>query len=148
MVMPGDTACPWRTKFTLLALSEALRDELPQGLDRLLRVGSLGLDEHRRAPAGGEHHDAHDALRVDPPAAAREPDLGLESARDLGELRRGPRVQAELVHDLDFLTGHRSSGRCSCAPPLRRRPSMPAPPPRAAPAGPRRGSSARGSAWE
>jgi hypothetical protein len=57
--------------------------------------------------ASGEHHHAHDAFRVDAPAAAREPDVALEAARHVGELRRGARVQPELVHDLGVRACHR-----------------------------------------
>src|SRR3954465_5688546 len=106
--MPAATAWPCRTKFMggkasrgglLFTLSEAIADQLGESGKRGLGIGTFGLDFHRRALAGGKHHYPHDAFRIPPPPAAREPDLALVAARHVRELRRGARVQAEPVDD-------------------------------------------------
>src|SRR5262245_26806453 len=108
MVMPVETACPCRTKFTAsgsasrftsFAFAELVLDQPEDGGERGVGVLAVGLDLHRAADAGGEHHHAHDALRVDAPAAAREPDLALEAARQLSELGGSAGMQAQLVDD-------------------------------------------------
>src|SRR5262245_8311071 len=116
--MPPETPAPCRVKLAaavwdspgfkvLLLLAEALGDQLAERRHRRVGVLALGLDENAAALARGEHHHAHDALRVHAAAVAREPDLRGEAGRDLGELRRGARVQAELVHDLSLGSSHR-----------------------------------------
>src|SRR6185436_8583214 len=104
--MPADTATPCSTKFTLLPLVELARDQLLQRCERSFGVHPVGLDGDGGAFARGEHHHAHDALRVDAAAVARQPELALVAARDLGQLGRGPRVQAELVDDLYLSARH------------------------------------------
>src|SRR3990172_6335615 len=99
MVMPADTAMPCSAKFTYPPLVELVRDQSLQRGEGRIRVLALGLDRDRGAIAGGKHHHAHDAFRVHPAAAARQPEFALEAARDLGELGRSPRMQAQLVDD-------------------------------------------------
>src|SRR6266850_2718379 len=147
MVVPVETACPWRTKFiaalVLFAFAESIAYKLQDRGERLLGVGAFGLDGYGGALAGGEHHHAHDAFRIDPPLVARDPDLRSERARGLGELRRGARVQAQLVDDFSGGASHRSTGPRSYGRRLRRRRSAPSPPPRRAA---RRGARARAPA--
>src|SRR5258707_13478059 len=139
MVMPVETACPCRTKFIampcpggllLLAFAELIAYQLQDCVDRSLRVGAVRLDRDARALARREHHHPHDAFRVDPAPVARDPDVAGEGARRLRQLRRGARVQAELVDDLRGRARHCSTGRCSCARRRRRRPRAPSPRPR------------------
>src|SRR5204863_5537476 len=66
----------------------------------------LGLDDDRGALAGGEHHHAHDALRVYPAAVARQPELARVAARHLRKLGRGPGMQAKLIDDQHFSARH------------------------------------------
>ena len=78
-----------------------------------------------RALGGGEHHHAHDALCVHPPSVARKPYLALMLAGELGELGRRPRVQAQLVDDLNFPLLHCPDSPAACASRPRRRPKRP-----------------------
>src|SRR5688500_2751945 len=93
------------------ALAELVREELLDLGDRLGLVGAVGFELDRRPQARGEHHHAHDALRVDAPALARDPDRGSEAPGCLRELGGGARVQPELVGDRDALLLHQP--RCS-----------------------------------
>src|ERR1700680_2435707 len=111
MAMPPDTPIPWMVKEQVAAaglmvtvspaLVELVDEQLLDRRERGFLVGALGLQLDRRAQARGEHHHAHDALGVHAPALALDPDAALEPGRRLGELRRGPRVQPELVGDRD-----------------------------------------------
>src|SRR5205814_3965228 len=47
------------------ALAEIIADQRANRRHRLIFVRPVDLEHHLRPPAGGEHHHAHDALRVD-----------------------------------------------------------------------------------
>ena len=79
--------------------------------------GPLGLERHLRALAGGEHHHAHDALGVDAAAVARHRDVALVLRRELRELGRRARVQAELVDDLNLALLHTTGSSSMCSTP-------------------------------
>src|SRR6185369_11212780 len=124
MAMPAETPAPCRVKQASAMAARGGAPAFASGFStalvlvgsftlagsfafaELVRVGALGLDHDGGALAGGQHHHAHDALGVHAPAVARQPDLARELARGLGELGRGPRVQAQLVDDLSFRLGH------------------------------------------
>ena len=61
---------------------------------------------------------------------AREPDLALKSACDVGELRRGARVQAEAIDDCGIHARHQGIDPSSYGRRLRRRRKPRASPPR------------------
>ena len=68
----------------------------------LLGVIPFGDDDELNASAGGERQDAHDALAVGTCAAAFEPNLGAESARDLNQCAGGAQMNAKIVGDANF----------------------------------------------
>ena len=105
----------------LSPLPELVGEELLQRVHRGLLVVAVGLDLDRRAHARGEHHHAHDALRVHAPAVAGEPDAAAEPGGELRELGRGARVQSELVHDGHVLLDHAGPAFCG----MRATPSTP-----------------------
>ena len=74
----------------------------PAPARRLVSTSTVAAD------AGGQHHHAHDALGIDAAVAAREPDLAGIAARELGELGRGARMQAQLIAD-----GHGCLDHCA-----------------------------------
>src|ERR1700682_6151146 len=123
IAMPPDTPMPCIVKQTLegtarmpsgimalLALVELVAEELLDGGARRFLVGPVGFQLDRGAQPRGEHHHAHDALRVHAPPVARDPHRALELGGHLRELGRGARVQAQLVGDLDGALDH---GRAS-----------------------------------
>ena len=56
-----------------------------------------------RSLAGGQHHQAHDALSVDLLPVPFDPDFAFVTVADLDEHRRGTSVQTEPVQNGDFL---------------------------------------------
>src|SRR5438128_12309738 len=90
----------------LFGLVELVGKELFDGGEGGLLVGAIGLQLDGGAQARGEHHHAHDALRIHAPPVARDPHAALEFRRRLRELGRGARVQPELVADLDRALDH------------------------------------------
>src|SRR5688572_5945810 len=89
-----------------LAFAELVGEELLDRVDGLGLVRALGLQFDRAPDARGEHHHAHDALRVHAPAVARDPYPALVARGRLRELGRRTRVQAELVGDRDGALEH------------------------------------------
>src|SRR4051812_5169136 len=86
IAMPPETPMPCIVKQTVpaaplvasrlmasFALAELVGEELLQRGHGLGLVGPLGLDLDRRADARGQHHDAHDALRVHAAWPLRDP---------------------------------------------------------------------------
>ena len=77
-----------------------------------VRVWTFGFDLERGPRASRQHHQAHDRHGVHGLVVPGHLDLRLVGARQLDELRRGPRVQATLIDDLDFGAGdHLSPAR-------------------------------------
>ena len=80
-------------------------------------VGAVRLQVEPGAALGGQQRQVEDALAVDLFAIMVDPDLGLELAGQLHELRGRAQVQAVLVGDLDLSAGdgrvvaHRRLGR-------------------------------------
>src|SRR5689334_12457884 len=114
--MPPETPMPWSAKLTmqgarvggsLLSFSKAVADERTERLHRLRFVGTRDLQRDLRSLAGSEHHDAHDAFRIDLAAVAHDLHVAVELRGELRELRRCARMQAQLVDDLDFASKHR-----------------------------------------
>src|SRR5450432_2664361 len=106
--MPLETGNPnsWKVMRTILAVqqfllpfAELVVDECHKRIHRLTLVFALGLDLDLGADPRGQHHHAHDALGIDAPAVAAEENLAAKASRELGELGRRARVQAELVID-------------------------------------------------
>src|ERR1700687_6182851 len=54
----------------LLSFTEATCNELLERAHGLTFIGAHGLDHDRRALGCCQHHDAHDAFRVNPPPVA------------------------------------------------------------------------------
>src|SRR5438552_13345948 len=90
-------------------LAELLAEEFLERRRGVAFVGPFDLELDHRADARGEHHHAHDALRVHAPAVALDPDAALEAGSELRELGRGARVQPELVADADLPLDHAHS---------------------------------------
>src|SRR5438552_5466209 len=90
-------------------LAELLAEEFLERRRGVAFVGPFDLELDHRADARGEHHHPHDALRVHAPSVALDPDAALEFRGELRELRRGARVQPELVADADRALDHRHS---------------------------------------
>src|SRR5690606_31577817 len=84
---------------SLFAFAELVADQRDQRAQRRIGILADGVDLDAAALSGGQHHYSHDALGVDAPAVARQPDVRLESAGGLGQFGRGARVQAQLVDD-------------------------------------------------
>src|SRR6266540_1282795 len=105
MAMPGEAAIPTRMEVPAGVMSP--RSRLPEpALDELrerphgdLGVLAVGGHEDRRSLGRREGEDAHDALSVHLHPVLLDVDLGSEAVRDLDELRGGPGVQPERVHD-------------------------------------------------
>src|SRR5438477_648929 len=104
MAMPPETPMPCIVKLTAdgaarvpsglmgsLRLVELVGEELLDRVGRRRLVGPFGLELDRRPHSSREHHHAHDALRIDAPAVALDPDAALELRRRLRELGRGAR---------------------------------------------------------
>src|SRR6185436_8891479 len=129
MAIPPETPRPWSAKLgtALFALAEAIADERDDRLHGLGLVRAAGLERDLRALARGQHHDAHDALRVDFPVVARQRDIALVFRRELRELRRGARVETQFVDYLNFALRHTPDPR-SCAERRRSRRTPPASP--------------------
>ena len=70
-----------------------------QGVHGFLLLRTAGFQLDGGTQPGGQHHDAHDALGVDAALAAAHPDVAGKAACQLGELGRGPGVQAQLIAD-------------------------------------------------
>ena len=70
--------------------------------------GRSAVTRMRAARAGGKHHQAHDRRAADRGAVLLDRDLGLEAAGELDEFRRGARMQAALVDDLEIRGNQRS----------------------------------------
>src|SRR5262249_52566972 len=87
----------------LLFFSEALRDQLADGGDGVLCVGPCRVHCHSRALRAAQEQDAHHALGVRSLAVFLELDFGCEARRELHELGRRARVEAQLVHDLEAI---------------------------------------------
>ena len=49
----------------MLPFVELALEQIDHRVHRGGLVGAVGAQRHRRAEAGGEHHHAHDAFRVD-----------------------------------------------------------------------------------
>ena len=64
-------------------------------------LGARALGTARR-----QHHHPHDALGIDAPAVALDPDVAAVLAGHLRQLGRGARMQAQLVDDFSFLLLH------------------------------------------
>src|SRR5688572_12493886 len=87
------------------ALVKSLRDQLRERVDRFLGVRT-GCDQRKLCPlAGGEHHEAENALAGHGLVPVPDGDLRDEAARRLDEPGSGARVQPELIDDLD-VCGH------------------------------------------
>src|ERR1700712_2702056 len=95
---------------TSLSFAKFICDERKNGLHGFGFIGAFGFYGHRAANSRREHHDAHDAFRVDPAAVAAHPDLALKISCQLCELGRSTRVQPQLVHDSCFLLQHDAPG--------------------------------------
>ena len=95
-----------------LSFAELVFHQLRHRVERRVGVRAGGFDPDPAALAGGEHHHAHDALRVHAPAVPRQPHVGAELGRDLRHLGRRARVQAELVLDLNLALRHALAPRC------------------------------------
>src|SRR5437763_1737759 len=106
-----------------LPLAEIVADQRADRLDRLILVGTVDLERDLRSLAGGEHHHAHDALRVDLAAVARDLHVALKFGCELRQLGRSARMQAQLVDDLNFALVHRRKpSRTATRPRSRRTP--------------------------
>src|SRR5450830_751001 len=106
MAMPRATAKPWTVNVmdasvagevspgdapgSSLAFPEFVGHQRQQSVHGFLLARALGLEADRAAQAGSQHHDAHDALGIDAAFALGNPDFAGETARELGELGRGP----------------------------------------------------------
>src|SRR6516225_2155796 len=109
--MPCETGSPWIVKdigrfLRLLGFAEAFSDQLEHCGQGSIGILAFGVDDDTCALAGGEHHHAHDALRVDPLSVAFEPYVGGKLAGGLRQFRRGSRMQAQLVDDWRFSSWH------------------------------------------
>ena len=60
---------------------------------------ALGLQVHHGADAGGQHHDAHDALGIHAPLTLGDPDFAWKTAGQLGELGGRAGMQAQFIAD-------------------------------------------------
>src|SRR5439155_10944458 len=87
-------------------LMEARGHELEQRGHGLLRVLTVRPDPNRRAALGCQRHHAEDALAVDDGAVFVYLDGRFELVRHLDELRAGPDVHAERIHDLRVPLDH------------------------------------------
>src|SRR3569623_2060327 len=112
MAMPRATAMPCTENVIARSLpfAEPVADQREQRVHRFLLALAVGLDRDLGAYTGGQHHDAHDALGIDAARAATEPDVAREAARQLGELGRGARMQAQLIADGRGFLDHGSVG--------------------------------------
>src|SRR5689334_10145492 len=88
----------------LLALGEALGDQLGQRLHHLGGLRAGRLDRDAGAGPGRQHHQAHDRGPADPLGAARDEDLGVELLDGHNEFGGGAGMQAALVADLQYAT--------------------------------------------
>ena len=70
-------------------------------------ITDFGFDGDRAAARCCQHHHTHDAFCIDLAAVAFEPDIRSKAAGKLGELGRGPCVQAKFIDDGGFSAGHR-----------------------------------------
>lgn len=66
-------------------------------------VLAIGMDGEFAARAGGQHHQAHDAFAVHLLAILLDEDIAGEPVCSLDEHGGGPGVDAQLVHDGEFL---------------------------------------------
>jgi hypothetical protein len=103
--LPGLNAAAPRAR-RLLAFAELVVDERSDGVGRLLLVLAFGLEFDFGAEAGGQHHDAHDALGVDAAAVAGHEHLALEAAGQFRELGRRAGVKAQLIADDERCSNH------------------------------------------
>src|SRR5687767_1609264 len=85
---------------------EAVGDYRGERIECRFGVGSLGPELNHRAAFGRQHHHAHDALAVHFHIIADDRYLALEACRRLDDLRRGTRMNPELVHDLHGALRH------------------------------------------
>ena len=85
---------------------ELASDQVGDGVERGVGVGAIGAYGDDRAVAGGEHHQAHDALAIDFLAILLDEDVGLEAIGRFDKLGGGTGVDAELVEDGEILFGH------------------------------------------
>lgn len=85
---------------------EFASDEVGDGVERGVGVGAIGAYGDDRAVAGGEHHQAHDALAIDFLAILLDEDVGLEAIGRFDKLGGRTGVDAELVEDGEILFGH------------------------------------------
>src|SRR5690606_26436630 len=98
-------------------LPEARGDQRADGVDGGRGVLALRVDGHARALRAAEEEHAHDALRVRALPVLLELDLADVARRELHELGRRARVEAELVDDLERALGAAhvglSTSRCA-----------------------------------
>ena len=85
-----------------LFLAETGFDQILNLGDGFFGVGPLGVDRELRALAGGEHHEAHDALAIHALAVFFHPDLGTVTAGDFDKHRRRAGVEAVAILDDHF----------------------------------------------
>ena len=87
-------------------LGEVVGDELAQRLNGTLLVLAVGGDGDGHALDYPQRQDAQKALGVDAPLLLLYPDLALELVGFLGEKRRGPRAESDLIFDLYCFSKH------------------------------------------
>src|SRR6185369_5808256 len=110
--------------FRLPPFPETVADQAADRVHGLHFVRAVDLERDFRSLAGRQHHHAHDALGVHLAAVARDLHVALEFRRELRQLGRGPRVQPQLVDDLNLALVH-TPGRPRRAARLRSRPKSP-----------------------
>ena len=66
-------------------------------------VFTIGVNADFAAGAGGQHHQAHDALAVDRLAVLLDEHFAVKEVGRLDEQGGGPGVDAQLVHHDQFL---------------------------------------------
>lgn len=85
---------------------ELAGDEILKGGHRGIGVRTVGADGDDGAVAGGEHHQAHDALAIDFLTILLNEDVRLETVGGFDELRRRAGMDAELVENGEIFFGH------------------------------------------
>ena len=97
-------------KFAVVTASsiflELAGDEVGDRFERGVGVRAVGTNGDDGTVAGGQHHQAHDALAIDFLAILLNKNVRLKAIGRFDELRCGTGVDAELVENGEILFGH------------------------------------------